>query len=245
MNPANNILKIASDYCDNCVYHISKTAIIKKLPGGKYMVTSEKGRNLGVYTSKEQAKKRLQQVEYFKHKDDNDASEQPIDLTKLEEFSYSSLMRELRKKATDKQFKYFLKMHKFCFDKAIDKKIKHPEEASLNIAFIKLTNKYKIQVNNQTVKIASKTDLGAPASVGKYLADIIKFILKRISPAKRQGSINRLKRKIYYLNENELALKKMPASSAMGQSITFVKTVLFNKDARYIRDVLNHLVRSL
>lgn len=239
------VLKIADIYLDKTSY-LNKTAVIKPLTSGKYMVTSKKGRNLGVYKTKALAKKRLREVEYFKHKDKNEASNEPaIDLTKLEEFSYSALMRELNKKATDKQFKYFLKLHKHCFDEAVKRKIKFVEEAALNIAFIKLTHKYKVQVNNETIKIAASSDLGAPASVGKYLADIIKFILKRISPAKRQGSINKLKRKIYYLNENEIALKKMPASSAMGQSITFVKTVLFNKDAKYVRDVLNHLVRSL
>lgn len=40
--------------------------MIKKTPSG-YKVTSEKGKNLSKSTlTKEQAKKRLQQVEYFK-----------------------------------------------------------------------------------------------------------------------------------------------------------------------------------
>lgn len=41
--------------------------IVKK--GSKYQVQSEKGRNLGTYDTKEEAEKRLKQVEYFKHKD--------------------------------------------------------------------------------------------------------------------------------------------------------------------------------
>jgi hypothetical protein len=42
--------------------------MIKKTKSG-YKVTSESGKNLGgPYPSKEQAQKRLQQVEYFKHK---------------------------------------------------------------------------------------------------------------------------------------------------------------------------------
>jgi hypothetical protein len=45
-----------------------RRAMIKKVKGG-YQVTSEKGKNLGgPYKSKEEAKKRLRQVEYFKHK---------------------------------------------------------------------------------------------------------------------------------------------------------------------------------
>lgn len=35
--------------------------------GHQYQVQSRKGRNLGTYKSKRGAKKRLQQVEYFKH----------------------------------------------------------------------------------------------------------------------------------------------------------------------------------
>jgi len=42
--------------------------MIKKVSGG-YKVLSEKGKNLGgPYKTKEQAEKRLRQVEYFKHK---------------------------------------------------------------------------------------------------------------------------------------------------------------------------------
>ena len=40
--------------------------IVKK--DNKYQVQSEKGRNLGTYDTKEEAEKRLKQVEYFKHK---------------------------------------------------------------------------------------------------------------------------------------------------------------------------------
>ncbi|MGH9709494.1 MAG: hypothetical protein ACRD37_02985 [Candidatus Acidiferrales bacterium] len=41
--------------------------MIKKVKGG-YKVVSEKGKNLGgPYKSKEEAEKRLRQVEYFKH----------------------------------------------------------------------------------------------------------------------------------------------------------------------------------
>lgn len=40
--------------------------MIKK-KGNKYQVTSESGKNLGEYDSLEEAKKRLKQVEYFKH----------------------------------------------------------------------------------------------------------------------------------------------------------------------------------
>jgi hypothetical protein len=45
-----------------------EVAMIKKAEGG-YKVLSEKGKNLGgPYKTKKEAAKRLQQVEYFKHK---------------------------------------------------------------------------------------------------------------------------------------------------------------------------------
>ncbi len=39
--------------------------MIKKVKEG-YRVLSESGRNMGTYPTKEEAKKRLQQIEYFK-----------------------------------------------------------------------------------------------------------------------------------------------------------------------------------
>lgn len=44
--------------------------MIKK-SGKKYKVMSESGKLLGEYTSLAAAKKRLGQIEYFKHKDSN------------------------------------------------------------------------------------------------------------------------------------------------------------------------------
>jgi len=41
--------------------------MIKK-EGSNYAVRSKKGKNLGKYNSRREAAKRLQQVEYYKHK---------------------------------------------------------------------------------------------------------------------------------------------------------------------------------
>ena len=49
----------------------------------------------------------------------------------------------------------------------------------------------------------------------------------------------------FALNEKEIAGKKMPASSSMGQSITFLKHILFGQDPQYIRSVLNNVARFL
>ena len=40
-----------------------------KREGSKHVVRSKKGKNLGKYNSRKEAAKRLQQVEYFKHKE--------------------------------------------------------------------------------------------------------------------------------------------------------------------------------
>lgn len=44
--------------------------MIKKLKPGKYRVVSKKGKNLGEFSTEKEAKERLQQVEYFKHAND-------------------------------------------------------------------------------------------------------------------------------------------------------------------------------
>lgn len=41
--------------------------MIKKIKDG-YRVVSESGRNMGTYSNEKDARKRLQQIEYFKHK---------------------------------------------------------------------------------------------------------------------------------------------------------------------------------
>lgn len=40
--------------------------MIKKIKSG-YQVLSEKGRNMGIYKTLKEAKRRLQLIEYFKH----------------------------------------------------------------------------------------------------------------------------------------------------------------------------------
>lgn len=52
-----------------------KISYIKKLDDSKYRVYSEKGRNMGTYSSLSAAKKRLRQIEYFKQENN---LEQPI-----------------------------------------------------------------------------------------------------------------------------------------------------------------------
>jgi hypothetical protein len=245
MNQADTILKLANNFYRHS--RMIKVSKIIKLPDGKFRVVSQKGKNLGTYKSKSSAEKRLQQVEYFKHLDSLDArdNKEEIDLSKLDDFTLSAVLRELNKLKNKKPFKLFLKTFKIHFDKSIKNNVNYPEKVALQMSFMQLNRLYHVKIDGKLVKTAATLNLGDPVLVGKYLSDIVKFILNRISPAKRQGAINRLKQKFYYLNENELSSKKMPASSAIGQSITFVKTVLFQHDASYIRKIINSLIKSL
>lgn len=95
-------------------------------------------------------------------------------------------------------------------------------------------------------KIAAGTiEMGHPASAGKGIADIIKFVTSRIEPGRRQKSMENLKQKIWRINELEIASKKTPSSASLGQAITFVKTILIGHDPGYIRQVLKYIVWNL
>jgi len=244
INSINDILKEANEYYTQAVA-LEKVAIIRKLPNGKYRVLSHKGRNLGTYDSKDKAKKRLQQVEFFKHDLNRAEDKKEIDLTKVEDFSYSAMMRQIRKQCDQEQVRLFLEIYHSLFEKAVKNNLENPPHVALQNALIEFNKMCPISLNEDLVKNAAITELGNPAQVGKYLADMIRFIMIRISPEKRQKAFHSIKNKIYYLNENDLSNKNLPASSAMGQSITLVKNVLFNHNPRYIRNVINNLIRSL
>lgn len=240
-----NILKLVDSYQEVCNTTLFKLAVIRKLPNGKYRVVSHTGKNLGTYQSKNEAKKRLQQVEFFKHKDSNKAEDKPIDLTDLEELSYSTLLRALRKNAPKECVREFLKIYIKQFNKALKEKLQKPESVAMKNSLIIFNKNHKIKINSDFIKNAALNQLGDPRLVGKYLSDIIKFTLTRISPEKRPHSMNNLKNKLYNLNEYQISGKNLPASSSIGQSITFVKYVLFGHDPTYIRAVLTNIVRNL
>lgn len=166
-----------------------------------------------------------------------------IDLTDIHDLSYSAIMRDLRKQCSQEVFTQFLIIYKQCFDRLVDHEVKDPAKLALSLALKLFTQSYDVKMNIQ--KEASVTELGEATRVGQYLADIIKFTLTRISAEKRAAAMNTVMRKIYLLNENNLAMKHMPPSSSMGQAITFVKHVLFAHPPQYIREVLNNIVAHL
>jgi hypothetical protein len=240
-----DLIKMADDFYNQCLQLI-KESKIRKMPDGKYRVLSQKGKNLGTYKSRAGAEKRLKQVEFFKHLDNSKADDSTLlDLTDVDDYSYSAFIRKIRERGTEEQLNEFLNLYKKFFDNAIKKNLQKPEKIALQKTLIKFNKSHKIKIDKKIVKSAAVSELGDPVTVGNYLANIIKFTLGRISVEKRPSAIESLKKKIYYLNETELASKNMPASSAIGQSLTFIKHVLFNHDASYIREVLNNIVRFL
>lgn len=244
-----NLLKLAFEYQEACNASLMKIAIIQRLPNSKYRVMSETGKNLGTYKSKDAAKNRLKQVEFFKHIEDNNKAEDEaksiIDLSEVEELSYSALLRKLRKNAPKECVMEFLKIYNNQFNRAVKKNLQKPEAIAMQNALILFNKKHKIKMNLNIIKNAAVTELGDPRLVGKYLADIIRFTLTRIDLEKRPNALNSLKSKIYALNEMEISNKNLPPSSAIGQSITFVKHVLLGHNPIYIREVINNVVRNL
>lgn len=250
MTNSDTILQLASTYEEKCLQGLVKVAKIRQLPDGSFAVLSQKGKHLGKYKSRKAAEKRLRQIEFFKHLDKSKADDQgnaidPIDLTGADEFSYSALMRKLRQEASPEQVKAFLQLFKVQFDRAVKQKINKPERIALQNSILKFHKIHPVKLDKKMVKCAAVAELGNADSVGKYLSDIVKFILARMPPEKRPRAAQVLKQKFAVMSENEIAGKNMPNAAVYGQAITFVKHVLFNQDASYIRQVLNSLSSNL
>lgn len=118
-----------------------KFSYIKKLPGGKYKVLSEKGHNFGVYDSKEKAQKRLKQIMLWKFIN-NRFKKRKAFLESLlvkisQEETYSSKMRQLSME--DKLI--FMKCFKEAFDEAIESNLEDPSKLALLEAKKKLIEK--------------------------------------------------------------------------------------------------------
>lgn len=229
--------------------NLVKLAFIKQV-GNKWKVLSQKGKSLGTYDTKEEAVTRLRQVEYFKHQDKNKADQlaadnQAIDLSDVDDFSYSAMMRKIRQEASKEQVRDFLKLFKSHFDKAVKNKLQKPERVALQNALVRFSKIHPVKLNKKLVKSAAVSELGNASEVGAYLANIVRFIFNRLDPNHRAKAMESLRNKFYYTNADEIAQKTSPPSAAVGQAITFVKHVLFNQNSQYIREVLDNLSRNL
>lgn len=248
MRNIDEIVRLADNFSQRCQTDLVKIARIRKLPNGKYRVLSNKGKNLGTFDSERKARVHLKQVEYFKFLDKSHAEDDAstvIDLTGVEEFAYSAVMRKLRQKASKEQVLDFLKLFKAQFDRAVKAKLKRPERVALQNALVKLDKIHKIKLDKKLIKNAAVSELGDSRAVGAYLANIINFILNRVPPDKRLIARDNLKQKFALMGESEIASKHLPDSAAIAQSITFVKHVLFGHDPVYIREVLRAISATI
>jgi len=211
-----------------------KLSYIKKIKD-KYRVVSKKNKNLGTFDTLEEAKKRLRQIEYFKN-----AS---INISKADDFTYSAIMRLFRKHLSTKEIRIFQELYRKNFEKNYLNDEEFLEKNTLIETLLELKEELDLKLDIE--KKANLDQLGNPEDVGRYLANIVKFTMRRIKPETRRLSLLKLRKKIYFLNEREIAEKKMPASSAMGNSITFIKHILFNQKAEYIREVLNNIAKYI
>ncbi len=65
--PPDRLSLLKSRFCQHKALCEEVIRVIRKVKEG-YRVLSESGRNMGTYATKEEAKKRLRQIEFFKHK---------------------------------------------------------------------------------------------------------------------------------------------------------------------------------
>lgn len=155
--------------------------------------------------------------------------------------SYSSVMRELNKDGDTEAMKCFQDTYKRVFDEGYLSGSENPEEQ----AFEEAMKAIAIFDDKLIKKVADLLPLGDSQYAGKYLAHLLKFLLRRISSERRPRSLENLKRKVFYLNEYSIAGKRTPPSSAIGQSITLLKHLLIGHNPIYIRSVLNTIVSYL
>ncbi len=101
-------------------------------------------------------------------------------------------------------------------------------------------------MNERMYKLAAATiEMGTPETAGKGIADIVKFLLSRIAPVSRPDAYRSMREKILDLDPISISSKKTPASSSMGQSIMFIKTILIGHDSRYVKSVLENIAKNL
>jgi hypothetical protein len=150
-------------------------------------------------------------------------------------------MRELNKAGDKDKIKEFQTTFKKSFDEALLNGSEDPGKEALKASLDCVANFDNMMLK----KMAAAINLGDPEASGKYLADLLKFILGRISNQNRQKSIEGLKKKVYFLNEYQIASKKVPPSSSIGNCLALLKTILLEHKPSYIRAVLNFIVRNL
>lgn len=172
------------------------------------------------------------------------------------DLSYSFIMRQLRKLDPERA-REFQEHFKKAFDEAFLTDIDNVDDAALmqTIQEIELKpeelssrEEPKAIATNREYRLykLAQNSLGGDITItGRHVADIVKFLLRKISYVNRYHSMLKLREKIWNLDEYQMASKKSPPTASLGQSITFIKTLLNGKDPGYIRGVLSEIVRNL
>ena len=103
---------------------------------------------------------------------------------------------------------------------------------------------------NKKIKLSKRYELlkegQDPAKLtADSLFKIINFIFFRVPSKQRSKFISKLRGKIVRVHPGELGIKKMPASSAIGQSIAITKNLLSGLNPAFINKVITELVKLL
>ena len=162
---------------------------------------------------------------------------------KIEDASYSAVMRALNPHPEVK--KEFMFIFKQYFEIAIEEGKAKPDQIALRKSIIDLSKNHELELQERLFKTAAISDAVSPEQLGDYLANIVHILLLRISPVSRHKSLFSLKNKIRSFNVSELANKEMPPSSAIGQSISFIKNILFTQEPEFVRSVLRQVLKKL
>lgn len=161
--------------------------------------------------------------------------EQVIDLSELDSFTLSGIMRQLNKQCSDKEITYFLKLYFNNFNELVDTD-PNAEKTSL----VKSLKDF-----STVVSIKKQASVEPPDVIANNLINIIHLLVTKIKNENQAKAIASIKQKLNIISINDLATKNMPASSAIGQSISFVKQVLFDKDPAYIKNILTKVIQKL
>jgi len=161
--------------------------------------------------------------------------EKDIDLSEAENFTFSGVMRQLNKQCNPKEITAFLKLYYNYFNELADTD-PEPEKKSL----IKSLKDF-----SATVGITKQAAIEPPDVIANNLINIIHLLVNKIKSENQTKALTSIKQKLNTISINDLATKNMPASSAIGQSISFVKQVLFDKDPAYIKTILTKVIQKL
>jgi hypothetical protein len=101
---------------------------------------------------------------------------------------------------------------------------------------------FALSVRDDITKLATD-DVAKRTAVALF--KIINFLFGRVPQSQKKKFFSRLRGKIIRLSPGEIGSKKMPASSAIGQSISLSKNILAGLNPLLIRKILIELIHIL